>query len=279
MSKEISKKDKKKIILRWNKKFNSAKSTYQKLVYQWLDLGADLSDMKVKLGHGKWEKMFSNPELNSGFECSFGASQATRLMKISSEPELSLSIFNNDNAPTSIDGLCKRISNATDEEKAAAELIKQEAIDKKKQKAIDAAQAIEVEAKEPASVEVVDAGIIEGEFKEVDKEVKPEAESTPDIETESIVELSEMDELRNSLSELLSEVASLTKENDDLLKIFNDDDRLSAAMSEIDKQKKINEKLMLNTNQLRGKITAAQGQIKMWKSNAEEMAKLIERGQ
>jgi len=261
MSNELTVKQKDKAAQTINKKYAEITDTHKLLIKKCINLGEFLTKTKAELGHGNWEDFLSNR--NSEFR--FDARQARKFMQISSNKELSLEFLNGENTPTSINELTNRISNATEEEKEAAEKSKQYAIDEIERK------RLEKEKKDSEKVE----DVIEGDF----IEVKEEPAKTPkkELVEDGMIQVNEddLDALVESNSEMKSYNKSLLDENIAMTKVFEADDKLNEASNEINKLLELSNMLQGRVDSLMTSGAEKEKTLKYWRSRSQKFEKKL----
>lgn len=259
MSKQIAIQNKKLISdikKTWESALIDSKSAMKKAILT----GELLTKLKENTPHGQWENI-----LKANFEFAFGTRQAQKLMAISANKEL-IKISSGGDIFT-IDGMTKLISDATPEQLEKAERLKAEEVQKRMQ--AEAEKAAKAEAKKQPE-------IIEGEFTEV-APVKSAPKPEPKKEEVQPGFVQVKPEYIENLEEGLHEAHSLSKsireDNDSMLKVFESDDRLKAAIEEAQKFREMNRILNERINGLMNEKNAAIQTAKSWQRKVEKLEK------
>lgn len=241
-------------ISRLSKKYQAMKSAHGAYVQSVIDMGKQLLEEKEIVPHGKWDEV-----VNLCSEHRFGSEHASRIMRVAKEKTLVLEFFSDD---TSIRQLNDHIAHATPEQIERAKQIEAERIAAEEQaKADRAAKAAELEAKK-ASQE----NIIEGDFKEV-KQAEPVKTGFVQIEAEKL------EEMEDGLYELASLNKSISKDNESMLKVFDADEQLSAAVKEIKRLNDLNTAMEGQLNAYMNERNALIKEAKYWRSRFEKLEK------
>jgi hypothetical protein len=259
-------KNEKKIVAGIVRAFDRMESAKKGYVYSVIELGEKLNEAKNLVPFGEWEKWL---KVNS--ELTFGHEQATKFMKISNNKLLVLEYFNSEQ---SVNNLTKAISNATPEQLAKVEELRQAEIEARLAE-INAAQQ-KKEEEESAAKEKFHDEIIDGEFTEVKKsEDKIDIHVDAPDKTEAHLEpvYSETQELHDLLNEQFSVNKSISDDNKSLVKIFEADDKLSQAVAELTQVKALNRMLNERINGLMSEANAAKKQAKYWQNKYQKLEK------
>ena len=256
MSKELIQ-NQKQIVLGITKAFSKMENAKKGYVYSVIELGEKLNSAKELVPHGQWEKW-----LNDHSEWSFGRTQAQKFMLIASNKSLVLEFFDDEQ---SINSLTTAIANVTPEQIAQVEQLKKEEADRialaETNKALAEAKAAIDNAKKQDDV-------IDGVFEEV-KAPEPEVDVRPvedpfDVLQETI----EMLEIDNS---------ALQTEIESMAKVFESNDQLTTALTEVKKFQELARVLKESLNGAMNSENAAKRQAKIWKAKYERLAKEVGR--
>lgn len=231
--------------------------------------GTALIKLKEITPHGKWES-----EFKSAIDGVFGLRHGQKLMQISAQKDLLL-IAPKDEVLTLNDAL-EFISNATPEQLEMVKQIEAERLAAEEQaKADRAAKAAELEARREeeqtiAQVQTKEPEIIEGDF----QEVKNTATKAEEVKTGFVqIEAEKMEEIEDSLHELASLNKSISKDNDSMVKIFDANDQLGAAVKEIKRLNDLNTSLEGRLNGFMNERNALIKEAKYWRARAEKLEK------
>lgn len=235
--------------------------------------GLALLKLKEITPHGQWESTFK-----SAIDGVFGMRHGQKLMQIADKKDLLL-IAPKD-AVLTINDAIEFVSKATPEQLEKAEKLKLE-LEEKARIAEEEKQrkAAELEAKRQEveilkHVEVKQHEIIEGEFTEVksqsggtnpcheEEPAKPDIDENPADYMQSII-----DELNEQLQEVLAD-------NESMAKVFDANDQLAEALTELKKAKETIRVLEDRLRGLQNERNAAIKSAKYWKSLAEKNEKL-----
>lgn len=265
MSKQIAITNEKQIVAGIVKALNKETASKKGYVLDVIDVGEKLISYKEKVPHGEWEnkvKIISKAVSDTGF----GSDRASEYMKVARNKNYVLAYFDTD---TSVRQLTKHIAEITPEQKAEVERLKAEEEQKRLQ--AEAEKAAKAEAKKQPE-------IIEGEFTEV-KEQNPAPKPEPTPKKEEVrdgmvqVKPDYLENLEDGLYEAHSLNKSIKEDNDSLLKVFESDDKLKAAIEEAQKFREMNRILNERINGLMSEKNAAIQAAKSWQRKAEKMEK------
>lgn len=257
--------------------FNRMETTKKDYVLSVISLGEKLIQAKEIVPHGQWEEWVKR---NSEFR--FDERQARKYMMVASNKSLVLEYFNDEN---SVNQLTKAISEATPEQIERAKQIEAERLAAEEQsKAERAAKAAQLEAKrtEETVIEKVQADIeklqakepevIEGDFEELKKpEPKFEAIKPGFVQ----IEAEKLEEIEDNLHELASLNRSISKDNDSMVKVFDSNDQLAAAVKEIKRLNDLNTGLEGRLNGMMNERNALIKEAKYWRAKFEKLEKKV----
>jgi flagellar biosynthesis GTPase FlhF len=231
--------------------------------------GEKLLNLKEITPYGQWET-----RLKTDFQDRFGDRQARRFMEIARNKTLAIELNRSENL--TLEGTIKAIADATPEQLERVKQIEAERLAaEEKAKADRAAKAAELEAnkaeeKTIAQVQTKEPEIIEGDFKEIKK---PEPK-TEEVKTGFVqIEAEKMEEIEDSLHELASLNKSISKDNDSMVKIFDANDQLGAAVKEIKRLNDLNTSLEGRLNGFMNERNALIKEAKYWRAKFEKLEK------
>lgn len=227
--------------------------------------GTALIKLKEITPHGKWES-----EFKSAIDGVFGIRHGQKLMQIAAKKDLFL-IAQKDEILTINDAI-DFVTNATPEQLEKVEQLKREQEEEKQRKAAEL-EAKRVEEETLRQVQAKDPEIIDGEFEEVKPAEKPKPKSETVKEGFVQIEASKMEEIEDNLHELASLNRSISKDNDSLVKVFEADDKIDAAMKEIKRLNSLNTSLEGRLNGFMNERNALIKEVKYWRAKAEKLEK------
>lgn len=235
-------------------------------------MGDILLEIKKITPHGQLENVLKNE-----IDLAFGLRHAQMLMKISSNKTLVLEAGKGE--ILTIKDMDKLITDATPEQLERVRQIEAEKLAaEERAKADRAAKAAELEAKRAEEetlkqVQTKEPEIIEGNFEEVKEASKP-VEKPEELKTGFVqIEAEKMEEIEDSLHELASLNKSISKDNDSMVKIFDANDQLGAAVKEIKRLNDLNTSLEGRLNGFMNERNALIKEAKYWRARAEKLEK------
>jgi len=247
--------------------------------------GENLLIAKSKVNIREWGEWLKNEsQRNSEFRLGT-TQQAKKYTDLAENKELARVVFVGDDS-FNLNGICDRIKNATEEEKAEAEKIKQAAVEAEEQKRLEA-EAKKKEREETKRVEtvgkakeetiiprakeqsVIDAEIVENNNKTVSNSKKDNKKEivSKTLQSEEAEDSKEIIEnLKTELQQITSEFEEVVVENESTAKVFDANDHLTAALSEVKKYREQNIILQGRVNGLMNEKNQAIRSVKYWKN-------------
>lgn len=260
MAKKISNSKIQQAIKTWVSAKNDAKNSMLKA----FRTGEILNEIKKEADYGDWGKLFKE---GGDFYQVFSLSHADTLIKISTKQEL-ISLIGGGELLT-IKEMDRIISQATPEQIARAEQLRQEEEAKRQQAEAENQRKAEERQAQQEQAKPKEPEIIEGEFKEIKQELKQVssvAEHKPD----------DSEQLRDLLSEQLSVNAAIQQDNDSLVKVFEANDQLAQATSEIKRLNEINRALQDRLNGALNTEAEMKRTIRYWEGRCKKLEKQLE---
>jgi chemotaxis protein histidine kinase CheA len=232
-------------------------------------LGEEIIEVRKNIPHGQWEKFLNR---NSHFR--FATSrQASKFIRIAENKTFAKTFLIGE---TSIDGLNKGIADATPEQLEKAEQLQREEEAKRQQaEAEKQRKAAELQAQKAAKKE---PEIIEGELKEVksDSHGLNPSRQTEKAKQADPVDSEEVEQLRDLLSEQMSVNAAIQQDNDSLVRVFESNDKLAQATTEIKRLNEVNRALQDRLNGALNTEAEMKRTIRYWEGRCKKLEKQLE---
>jgi hypothetical protein len=220
--------------------------------------GIALIELKENTPHGQWEI-----EFKSAIDGVFGLRHGQKLMQIAAKKEL-LKIASESDILTLNDAI-DLISNATPEQLEKAEQLKIE----QEQKRLAEEQA---KTEKPATKKAPE--IIEGEFTEVKPEPKKPEPKPQEVKPGMVqIEAEKLEEMEDGLHELASLNNTISKDNASMVKVFDANDQMAAAVKEIKRLNDLNTSLEGRLNGFMTERNALIKEAKYWRTKFEKLEK------
>lgn len=229
-------------------------------VFSVISLGEKLLKARETVGFGGWDRF-----INDNSELSFGRIQASKYMQIARHKDLVISLFRDGDVRPSVNQLTKAISNATPEQVEAAKALP--AVEKKEQ-----VQSHGRSFPQPLPASMSYDEPIDAEFSEIKPE-ETESGAAPEQESSEPSRNDEVENLKDMVHELQSQIDELTADNDQMHIVFDDDNHTTAAIREISKLKESNRILNERITGLMNEKNEAIRSAKYFKNKAERLEK------